>query len=105
MSGEIDGSLLANLVERYERLRDAIKALNEDSAELLKQIEGAGFDKKIFKAVVKRRTLSKGQRDEADTLIALYEQALGDFVHTPLGQASARLQADRSANGSAQTRS
>ena len=74
--GGIDGGQLCSFVERYERLQGEIDDLNTDKGELMKEVEGTGFDKKVFRLVIKRRRMSQGQRDEEDTLVALYEQAL-----------------------------
>lgn len=96
-TGGIDGSLLANFVARLEKLRGEIDALNEDCGEVLKEAEGAGFDKKIINKLLRRRRVSKAQRDEEDTLLALYERALGDFDHTLLGQVAAWARASEGA--------
>ncbi len=76
--GEIDGGHLHSFVQRYERLQEEIDALNEDRGELMKEVASAGFDKTIFKIVIKRRKMGDDQCDEQDTLVELYERALAN---------------------------
>jgi uncharacterized protein (UPF0335 family) len=77
-TGGIAGDRLRSFVERYERLQEELDALNGDRGELLKEVAGNGFDKKIFKLVIKRRRMGKDQCDEEETLLELYERALGE---------------------------
>lgn len=74
--GEIAGGHLRSFVQRYERLQEEIDALNDDRGELMKEVASAGFDKKIFKIIIKRRKMNEDQCDEEDTLVELYERAL-----------------------------
>jgi uncharacterized protein (UPF0335 family) len=74
--GGIDGTKLRSLLARYERLQGEIDSLNGDKADLIKEVESTGFDKKVFRIVVKRRRRGKDRCDEEDTMVALYEQAL-----------------------------
>jgi uncharacterized protein (UPF0335 family) len=76
--GGIAGDRLRSFVERYERLQEEVNALNEDKAELIKEVAGNGFDKKIFKIIIKRRRMGKDQCDEEDSLVDLYERALNE---------------------------
>ena len=75
-TGGIAGGQLRALVERYERLQEELDALNDDKGELMKEVKGQGFDKTIFKIVIKRRRMGKDQCDEQDSLVELYERAI-----------------------------
>ena len=75
-TGGIAGDRLRSFVERYERLQEEIDALNADRAELIKELAGVGFDKKVFKIIIKRRRMGKDACDEEDTLVEVYERAL-----------------------------
>src|SRR5215813_1052604 len=75
-TGGTAGAQLRALVQRYERLQEDADAINDDKGELMKEVEGQGFDKKVFKIVIKRRRMGKDQCDEEDTLVELYERAL-----------------------------
>ena len=74
--GGIAGAQLLAFVQRYERLQEDADAISGDKGELMKEVEGNGFDKKIFKIIIKRRRMGKDQCDEEDTLVELYERAL-----------------------------
>jgi uncharacterized protein (UPF0335 family) len=95
--GGIAGDRLGSFVERYERLQGEIDDLNKDKAELIKEVEGTGFDKKVFKIVIKRRRMSPGQRGEEDALVALYERALAspdeETSEAEVSRADARVHA------------
>ena len=75
-TGGIAGDQLRSLLDRYGRLQDDIDELNDDKSELMKEVEGQGFDKKVFKIVFKRQRMGKEQCDEEDTLVELYERAI-----------------------------
>lgn len=95
-------------VERIENLQgdiDAVDAqakldkapIREDMAEVYKEADESGLDKKALKAVIsKRRKLKKAHAtfdklDISEKSNALtIEAALGPFIDTPLGQAAAQ---------------
>jgi uncharacterized protein (UPF0335 family) len=77
-TGGIAGDQLRSLLDRYGRLQDEIDELNDDKSELMKEVEGQGFDKKVFKIVFKRQRMGKEQCDEEDSLVELYERAIED---------------------------
>src|SRR5499426_3797605 len=90
-TGGIAGDQLRSLLDRYGRLQDEIDELNDDKSELMKEVEGQGFDKKVFKIVFKRRRMGKDQCDEEDTLVELYERALEEqSARSPHAGARAR---------------
>jgi uncharacterized protein (UPF0335 family) len=61
----------------------------------MKEVEGNGFDKKIFKIVIKRRRMGKDQCDEEDTLVELYETAIEEKPPaSPAGARRAREEAE-----------
>lgn len=68
---------LRSIVERIERLNEEIKGLNGDKSDIFAEAKGAGFDVKIVKEVIKLRAQDKAERQEHDTLLDLYRQALG----------------------------
>jgi uncharacterized protein (UPF0335 family) len=82
-TGGIAGDRLRSFVERYERLQEELDALNDDRGELIKEVASNGFDKKIFKLVIKRRRMGKDQCNEEDALVALYELALAERPTPP----------------------
>jgi uncharacterized protein (UPF0335 family) len=81
--GGIAGDQLKAFVERYEHVQEEIDDLNRDKSELMGEVEGAGFDKKIFRRVLKRRRMGKDACDEEDTMVELYERALEEKAASP----------------------
>lgn len=64
-------------VERAERLNEEIKALNDDKRDMFAEAKGNGFDVKALKEVIKIRGQDPNERQERDTILETYMQALG----------------------------
>jgi len=86
----ISGVRLASIIERHERLEEEIKALKSDQRDIMTEAKSAGFDVKVVKAILARRKKEVAELDEFETLVAVYEKALGEFASTPLGGAAIR---------------
>lgn|SRR5215218_494521 len=89
MDGDAREVLVA-FATRLLRLDEEIAGLKSDRKDLLKEVEGAGFEKALFQQAV------KAVRDEAvDTfrqkvaITDLYLDALASFDTTPLSMAAA----------------
>lgn len=67
---------LRSYLERIERLESEKKALAEDIKEVFAEAKGTGLDVKAMKAILKKRAMDKGERDEQEALIDLYTEAL-----------------------------
>ncbi len=97
-TGGIPGDQLRSFVERYERVQEEIDALNEDRSELMKEIGDAGFDKKVFKIVVRRRR-DPASAKQGDLFVSLYESAIltaeGREALDGLARAGAREREDQ----------
>lgn len=68
---------LRSLVERIERLEEEKKALGDDIKEVYAEAKGTGFDTKIMRQVIRLRKMDGDDRQEQETLLDLYKQALG----------------------------
>jgi uncharacterized protein (UPF0335 family) len=68
---------LRSLVERIERLEEEKKALGDDIKEVYAEAKGSGFDTKIMRQVIRLRKMDGDDRQEQETLLDLYKQALG----------------------------
>lgn len=75
--GGISGERLRSFVERIERLEEEKAALASDIREIFAEAKGVGFDTKILRQVLKLRKLDREDRQEQETLLDLYLQALG----------------------------
>ena len=78
MSGpaDIPGDQLRTIVERIERLDEEIKELNEGKREIFAEAKGNGYDVKVLREVIRVRKKDAQERDEQETLLDLYMQAI-----------------------------
>ncbi|MDR3518026.1 MAG: DUF2312 domain-containing protein [Azospirillaceae bacterium] len=75
--GGIAGDHLRQYIERIERLTEEIKALQDDVKDVYAEAKGTGFDTRIMRQVIRIRKMDKDERDEQETMLDLYLQALG----------------------------
>ena len=68
---------LKSIVERYERLAEDIKGLKEDQSDILSEAKGAGYDVKVLRKVLAIRKQDPQARQEQETILETYMQALG----------------------------
>ena len=64
-------------IERIERMEEEKKAIADDIKEIYAEAKGNGFDTKIMRQIVRLRKMDKADRQEQETLLDLYKQALG----------------------------
>ncbi|MFO1056032.1 MAG: DUF2312 domain-containing protein [Dongiaceae bacterium] len=75
--GGIAADQLRALIERIERLEEEKAALASDIRDIYAEAKGNGFDTKIMRQIVRLRKMDKADRQEQETLLDLYKQALG----------------------------
>ena len=75
-SGGVAGDQLRAIVERIERIEEEIKTLNEDKKEIYQEAKGNGFDVKILREVVRLRKQDPKERDEKESLLDVYLNAI-----------------------------
>lgn len=68
---------LKDIVERIEKLVEERSCVNETIKAVLDGAEGAGFDKKTIREMLKIRKLDKEEREEKEMLRDLYLSHLG----------------------------
>ena len=78
MSGpvEVAGDQLRAIVERIEHVEDEIKELIEAKKEIYLEAKGNGFDVKILREVIRVRKQDQKERDEQESLLDVYLQAI-----------------------------
>jgi uncharacterized protein (UPF0335 family) len=86
MSKAFDRDKLKALVERVERLEAEKAELASDISEVFKEAKEAGFSTKVMRKVIALRKMDSTERDEQESLLELYKEALG---LTPLERAAA----------------
>jgi len=85
---QIDKGRLESFIQRIERLNEEKANITADIKEVYSEAGSSGFDVKIMRKIVAERKKSTEDRQEEQTLLDLYRNALGMLADTPLGQAS-----------------
>lgn len=68
---------LKSFIERIERLEEEKKAIAGDIRDVFSEAKGAGFDVRTMREVIRLRRIDAAERDERETMLDLYKQALG----------------------------
>lgn len=68
---------LRSIIERIERLEEEKKSISDDVREVYAEAKGNGFDVKALRTIVRMRKQDPSQRQEAETILETYMQALG----------------------------
>ena len=78
MSGSdvVGGNQLRAIVECIENIEEEIKELTEAKKEVYLEAKGNGFDVKILREVIRVRKQDQKERDELETLVEVYLQAI-----------------------------
>ena len=72
----VDKERILSFVERVERLEAEKKEVSQDIREVFSEAKGAGFDKKVLKALIKLRKMNPSDREEYEFLYDNYRSAL-----------------------------
>ena len=64
------------IVERIEHIEEEIKELTEGKKEVYLEAKGNGFDVKILREVIRVRKQDQKERDEQESLLDVYLQAI-----------------------------
>lgn len=80
---------LRQLIEQIERLEEEKRALAADIRDKYLEAKGVGFDAKVMRTIVALRRKSKAERQETDSVLAVYMHALG--MADDFEEASARF--------------
>jgi len=90
--GEVAGDQLRAIVERIEHIEEEIKELAEGKKEIYFEAKGNGFDVKILREVIRFRKQDQKEREEQESLLDVYLQAIKGA--SPVGKSGARKQPD-----------
>ena len=74
--GDVAGDQLRTIVERIETIEGEIKELAEAKKEVYLEAKGSGFDVRTLREVIWVRKQDQKERDELETLVDLYLQAI-----------------------------
>jgi uncharacterized protein (UPF0335 family) len=68
---------LKAIIERIERLEEEKKTISDDIRDVYAESKGNGFDVKALRAIVRLRKQDANERQEHETILETYMQALG----------------------------
>ncbi|WP_433995648.1 DUF2312 domain-containing protein [Bradyrhizobium tropiciagri] len=68
---------LKSIIERIERLEEEKKQAADDIRDVYAEAKGNGFDVKALRTVVRLRKMDVNERQEQETILETYMQALG----------------------------
>lgn len=68
---------LKAIVERIERLEEEKKAIADDIKDVYAEAKGNGFDVKALRTIIRMRKQDANERQEQETILETYLQALG----------------------------
>jgi len=80
--GDVAGDQLRAVVERIENIENEIKELTEAKKEIYLEAKGNGFDVKTLREVIRVRKQDQKERDEQETLLEVYLQAINGASST-----------------------
>ncbi len=75
-SGEVARDQLRGVVERIEQIEEEIRELTEAKKEVYLEAKGNGFDIKTLREVIRVRKQDQKERDELESLVEVYLQAI-----------------------------
>jgi uncharacterized protein (UPF0335 family) len=73
---EVAGDQPRAIVERIEHVEEEIKELTEAKKEIYTEAKSNGFDVKILREVIRVRKQDQKERDEQESLLDVYLQAI-----------------------------
>jgi uncharacterized protein (UPF0335 family) len=75
-ASDVPGNQLRAIVERIETIEEEIRGLTEAKKEIYLEAKGNGFDVKTLREVIRVRKQDQKERDERETLLEVYLQAI-----------------------------
>ena len=79
---------LRSIVDRIEALEAQKSDLSADLREVYAEAKANGFDTKILRKVISLRKKEAAEREEEQSMLDVYLEALGMLAGTPLGDAA-----------------
>ena len=68
---------LRSIIERIERREEEKKAISEDIKDVYAESKGNGFDVKALRTIIRLRKQDPNERQEEESILETYMQALG----------------------------
>lgn len=68
---------IRSIIERVERLEEEKATIASDIKDVFTEAKGNGFDVKALRTIVRMRKQDAGERQEQETILETYMQAMG----------------------------
>ena len=68
---------LKAIIERIERLEEEKKTISDDIRDVYAEAKGNGYDAKALRTIIRMRKQDANERQEQETILETYMQALG----------------------------
>ena len=68
---------LRSIIERIERLEEEKKTFTDDIRDVYAEAKGNGYDVKALRTIVRMRKQDPADRAEQETILEIYQHALG----------------------------
>lgn len=68
---------IVQFLDRVDNVEEEIKGLQDDRKDIYAEAKAVGYDTKMMREVRKLRKMKKEDRDEYDTVLALYREEAG----------------------------
>ncbi|MES2671589.1 MAG: DUF2312 domain-containing protein [Pseudomonadota bacterium] len=68
---------LKAIIERIERLEEEKKTISDDIKDVYGEAKGNGFDVKVLRTIIRMRKQDADERQEQESILETYMQALG----------------------------
>ena len=75
--GGVAADRLKSFIERIERLEEEKAGLAADIRDVYAEAKSAGFEVKVMRQIVRLRKMDHADRQEQESLLELYKQAIG----------------------------
>lgn len=82
---------LRQFVEQIERLEEEKKAIADDIRDKFAEAKAVGFDVKALRQIIRLRKKSDSERQEEESMLAVYMHAMGMLVDEPDAAAAEKL--------------
>lgn len=77
MSDIVAANQLKLLIDRIRNIREEIKGLKQDEADVFGEAKATGFEPKTIRKIIELLEMEKHHRDEAEMLLETYKAAVG----------------------------
>jgi len=74
---QVAADQLRSIIERIERQEEEKKTISDDIRDIYAEAKGNGYDVKALRTIVRLRKQDVGERQEEETILDLYKNALG----------------------------